>query len=58
MSSLEESRKRVKFFEEQTERVSKLVSGGYRNTEEFAKVLGEYRQKRLEAETLNIIPPN
>ena len=47
----------MKFFEEQTDRVSKLVSAGYQNTEEFAKVLNEYRVKRQEAETLNIIPP-
>ena len=56
LSSIEQSRKRVKYFEEQTDKVRKLVATGYQNTEEFEKVLDEYRQKRREGRELEIIP--
>jgi hypothetical protein len=56
LSSIEQSRKRVKYFEEQTDKVRKLVATGYQNTEEFENVLDEYRQKRREGSELEIIP--
>ena len=56
MESLEESRKRVKHYEEQTEKLRKMITIGFSNTHDFQKALDEYKEKRLHGLQVDIIP--
>lgn len=56
LESLDESLKRVKRYEEQTDKLKKMVAIGFSNTQEFQKALDEYKEKRGQGVPVDIIP--